>query len=176
MIEQDARATIHPVSLAILLHNPKTIQFRNSIRRIRMERRQLILRHLFHLAVKLRRRSLVDAARILQPAQTHRLQDTQHPRCIHVGRELRRVERYLHMALCRQIINLIRTYLGHNLHNRHGIPQVSIMQMEMPPTLKMGYTFAEIHARTPDSAMHIITLLQQKLGQERSVLTRNPGN
>jgi hypothetical protein len=73
MVEQDTRATIHIISLAVFLHNPETIQFGHCIRAVRMERCVFILRHFFHLSVKFRSRSLIDTASIFQSAQTDSL-------------------------------------------------------------------------------------------------------
>ena len=53
VVEQNARAAIHAVSLAVLLDDPKAVQLRHGIGRIGMERSLLVLRNLLHLTVKL---------------------------------------------------------------------------------------------------------------------------
>ena len=64
VVEEDARAAVHIVSLAILLDNPEAVLLGHSVWRVGMERRVLVLGNLFHLAIKLRRRGLIDAARV----------------------------------------------------------------------------------------------------------------
>ena len=49
------------------------------------------------------------------------------------------------------------------------------MQMEVGVTFQMRDTFAEIHRRATDGAMHVIAFVEQELGQKRPVLTRNTG-
>ena len=86
-----------------------------------MERGLLVLRDLLHLAIKLRGRSLIDAAGLGKSALAYGLKNAQHTRSIDVGRELRSIERNLHMALSRQIINLIRFYHPYYLQDTHRI-------------------------------------------------------
>ena len=45
--------------------------------------------------------------------------------------------------------------------------------MEIPMTLKVSYTLAEIDARAPYGTMDIVALFKQKLGEKRPVLTRD---
>ena len=141
-----------------------------------MERRVLVLRHLLHLAVEFGSGSLVDAAGLGQTAQTHGFENPQHSCRIHIRSEFRRVETHLHMALCSEVVDLVRAYLAHHLEYAHRIPEVRIMQMEMRLSFQMRYPFAVIYRRTSNRAVHLITLSEKEFRQKRTVLSGNPRN
>ena len=141
-----------------------------------MERSLLVLRDLLHLTVKLRSRSLIYTAAVGQSTLAHSLEHTQHTRCVNVGRELRRVEAHLHMALSRKVVYLGWLHLVHHLNHTHRVAQVGIVKMEMRTSLQMSDALTEIHRRATDCAVHIITFFQQELGEERTVLTGNTCN
>ena len=141
-----------------------------------MERGLLILGHLLHLSIKLRSGSLVDTAFILKAACPDSLQNTQNASSINVSSKLWRVEADLHMALSSQIIYLRWPDSSNNLNQRHGVTKVTIMQVELRITLKMGNTLAIIYRGTTYDTMHVITFIYQKLTQVRAVLTRNAGD
>lgn len=138
-----------------------------------MKRRVLVLRNLLHFAVKLGSGCLINTAGINEVTLTHGFQNTQHAGRIDIRGELGRVERYLYMALCGEIIYFRGLYFLHYLQEAHRIAKVCIMQMEMGMSLQMGNTFSEINRRAADSAVYVISFLQQKLGEERAVLTGN---
>ena len=49
------------------------------------------------------------------------------------------------MALCGKIVDLVGTYFRHDLKNRHGVTEVSIVEMEVGFSFKMSDAFAEIY-------------------------------
>ena len=157
MVEQDTRAAIHIVSFTIFFHNPEAIQLSHCIRAVRMERRVFILRHFFHLSIQFRSRCLVDAASLCQSAQTYGFQYTEYPCSIHVGRKFRRVEAHLHVALCGQVVDFRGAHLAHYLQHTHGVRQVRIVQVEVRFSFQVCDTFADIHRRAADGAVHVIT-------------------
>ena len=170
MIEKDTRAAEHAISLTVFLHNPESIQLGHCIGAIRMERRVLVLGHLLYLAVKFRGGSLIDTAGLFQTTGTHGLQHTQHARSVHVCRELGRVKAYLYMTLCCQIVYFVRAHQAHHLYQRHGIAQVTIVEVEVLPSLQVGNTFTVVHRRTADDSVYLITLLQKELTQVTTIL------
>ena len=159
VVEQNSRAAEHAVCFTILFHYPKAIQLGHSIRAVGVEWRVFILRHFFHLSIQFGCGSLIYAACLSEAAEADGLKDTQHSDSVDIRCELRTVERYLHMALRREVVNLVGTNLVHHLHHRHRVAEVRIMQMEIPVTLKMGYSFAEIYRRTAYSAVHIVAFI-----------------
>lgn len=80
------------------------------------------------------------------------------------------------MALCRQIIDFVRTYLAHDLHDAHRVAQVGVVQVEVRASLKMRDALAVVHRRAADSAVNIISFLQQELGKVGAVLARDAGD
>src|SRR5262245_64954311 len=102
MVEQNARAAIHAVALAVVHGNPVTINLGDAVRAARVEGRGLALRRLLHLAEHLRTGRLVetDAPGIDQP------DGFEHPRHAH-GRELagqyRLLPAYRHETHRRQV-------------------------------------------------------------------------
>lgn len=176
VVEQDARAAEHVVGLAVLLDDPIAVEFGHGVGAVGVERGLLVLRDLLHLAVELRGRSLVDAAGLGQPAQANGLQDTQHARCIDVGGELRRIERNLHVALGRKVIDLVGTHRADHLDDAHRVAEIGVVQVEIRFSLQMGDTFAVVGRRTADRAVDVVPLLQQQFSQERAVLACNPSD
>ena len=100
-------------------------------------------------------------------------QHTQNTYGIHVGGELRCVERHLHMALCGQVVDLRRLYFSHQFDQRHRVAHIGIVQVEMRFALQMSYTLAEIHRTATDDTVHFVALIQQKLRQVTSILAGN---
>ena len=141
-----------------------------------MERRILVLRHLLHLSVQFGGRCLVDPARPGQSALADGLQDPEDTGRVDVRRIFRRVETHLHMALRREIVDLVRTYLCDDLDQAHRVTHVRIMQVEVRPSLQMRDTLPEIDGTTADDAVHVIPLFQQEFRQVRTVLSGHAGN
>ena len=92
MVEKNTRAAEHIVGFAVLLNDPISIELGYGIGAVGMERGFLVLRDLLHLAIKLRGRSLIDAAGLGKSALAYGLKNAQHARSIDVGRELRSIE------------------------------------------------------------------------------------
>ena len=114
MVEQDAVAAVHPVALAVVFHNPEAVLLGDTVRRARIERRGLLLRHLLHHAKELRSGRLVDAAFFGETSDANGFQQTKYAHGIDIGGEFRHVERHLHMALGGKVVNLVRLYLGND--------------------------------------------------------------
>ena len=176
MVEEDARTAEHAVGLAVLLHNPVAVEFGHGIGAVGMEGRLLVLRNLFDFSVQFGGRGLVDAARLSQSAQTYGLEHTEHTRGIDVGRKFGRVKTDLHMALCRQIIDFGGLHLRHDLQDGHRVAHVAVVKVEVGESLQMGNAFTVIDRRTADDTMHLVALRQQKLAEERPVLSCHTGN
>lgn len=144
MIEKNTRAAEHVVGFAVLLDDPIAVEFGHGVGAVGVERSLLVLRDLLYLAVKFGSRGLIDAAGLGKSALAYGLEDAQYARSIDVGRELRSIERNLHMALSRQVINLVRTYFSNDLQNTHRVAEVGVMQVEMRFSFQMSNTLAVI--------------------------------
>lgn len=176
VVEQNTRAAEHVVGFAVLLDNPIAVELRHGVGAVGVERGLLVLRHLLDLAVELRGRSLIDAAGLGQTAQAHGLKDTQNARGIDIGGELRRVERHLHMALCREVIDLVGTHLADHLDDAHRVAEIGVVKVEMGFAFEMGDALAVVGRRAANRTVDVIPFRQQKFSQKRAVLTRDSGD
>ena len=105
VVEEDARAAIHVVSLAIFFYYPEAILLCNSVWAVWVERCVLVLWHFLYRAIELGGGSLIDAARVFQTKLAHSLEDAQYAYCIDVGSELRRVEANLYVTLSSEVVD-----------------------------------------------------------------------
>ena len=145
VVEEDARATEHLICLAIFLYNPVPVELGYCIGAIGMEWCIFILWDLLDLTIKFRGRRLINVTRLSKPTEAYSLEYTEHTRSINIGSKLRRVKAHLHMALCSEIINLIRTYLADDLHKTQRVTKIGIVKMKIGVTFKVSDTFAKIH-------------------------------
>ena len=82
-----------------------------------MERSVLVLRNFFYLTVEFGSRSLIYLTRVGKTNFTYCFNNAEYTYSIHIGCIFRRVETYLHMALCGEIIDFSRTYFSHDTYN-----------------------------------------------------------
>ena len=185
MIEQDSVHGKHAVALTIVFRYPKTVLLGHAVGRTRIERRGLPLRHFLHLAEQFGRGSLINAASLLQPADTHGLQEAERAHGISLGRVFRHVERHFHVALCSQVIDFRGMDVADNPNQRTAVRHVAPMQVHQTALLHVPHPFVQIQmldtcgierGGTAHDAMHLISFFNQKLGQIGTVLTRNTGN
>ena len=106
----------------------------------------------------------------------HGFQNAEHARGIHVGGKFRGIERNLHMALCREVVDFGRLDFAYDLHKAHGVTHVGIMQVKIRLAFEVGYTLAKINRGAADDAVDFVTLGQQKFRKVRAVLTRDTGD
>jgi len=112
VVEQDAVDSEHAVSLAVVDRDPVGVDFGGAVRRPRIKRGRLLLRDLLYLAEHLRGGGLVEADLLFQVACADGVQDSQSSDGVDLGGVLGQVEGDLHMALCAQVINLVRLNLA----------------------------------------------------------------
>ncbi len=144
MIEQNAVAGKHVVSITVFFHNPVAVLLGHGIRTVGVERRVLVLRHFLHLAIKLGCGGLIDAAVIAETQLAHSLQDAQYTHGIHIGRVFGRVEAHLHMALGSEVIDFGWTDHPDNTQHTHRVAEVGIVQVEVRLTFQMSNARTEI--------------------------------
>ena len=179
MIKQDSVRCMQTVAFPVVHRDPVRIHLGHRIRTPRIKWSGLLLRHFLNQPIHLRTRSLIKSR--LRSDLPHRIEQ---PNCAQSGdvpRELRNIKTHPHMALGRQIINLIRLRLPENFDHRTWIAQISKMQKDLRPfVMPIPVNPIQplcIEARgSADNSMHLIPLLQQKLRQIGSILTRDPCN
>ena len=136
-----------------------------------MERSILILWHFLHFTVQFRSTCLVNAALFLQTACANSLQDTENTSSINISSKLRRVETYLHMALCCKIVYFSWAHLTNDLNERHRVAEVAVMQVEVRFSLKMSDALTIIDRRATDNAVHFISFFEKELREITTILT-----
>jgi hypothetical protein len=108
MIEQNAVAGKNAIGLAIVHHDPVSIQFGAGIWRPWIKRGFFGLRNVLNQSIQFRCRGLVEADLFLQPQQANTLEQTHGAQCIHIRRILRGFKRNLDAALGGKVVDLIR--------------------------------------------------------------------
>ncbi len=171
MVEEYARAAVHPVGLAVFLDDPEAVELGYGVGAVGVEGGILVLRHLLDLAVELGCRGLVDAAGVLESAEAHGLEDAEHACGVDVGGELGGVERDLDMALGGEVVDLVGAHVAHYLEDRHRVAQIGVVEVEIGASLEVGDALAVVDRRAADGAVDVISLLKQQLRQKRPVLT-----
>ena len=135
MIEQNAVAGKHSIGLPIINRCPVCVQFGAGIRRPGIKWGEFRLGRFLHLAIEFRSGSLVETGFFFQTEYADSLQHAQCANCIHFGCVFRRLERYTHVALCSQIVNLIGLNFLGDADETGGIRQIAIVQDKPPACL-----------------------------------------
>ncbi len=176
VIEQDPRTREQPVTLPVVDGDVVTEHLGAAIRRTRMERRQLVLRRLAHLAEHLRRRRLIEADRIVlrPPDHADRLQHPQHPQPRRVRRQLGLREAQRDERDRPQVVHLVRLRQLQRRHQRRQIGQITRHQLDERHLLD---DLGRLRVVLPlDHPVHVVTTIMQELGEMTTVLTSNPSN
>ena len=144
VVEQDAVAAEHIVTLTVVLHNPEAVKLRHTVGAAGVEGRRLLLRNLLHESVQLGGRGLIDAALVGQTRDAHRLQQAQHAHGVGIGRELGHVEAHLHVALCRQVIDLVRLDFADDADEAGGVGHVAPVQVHQTLLLHVAHPLVQV--------------------------------
>src|SRR5262249_15220155 len=72
----------------------------------------------------------IEASLVFPAEDTNGLEQAQCSKSIGVGRIFRRLERYLHMRLRREIVDLIRLRFLHNADDGSRVGEIALVQME----------------------------------------------
>ena len=171
MVEEDAGAAEHIIGFAVFLDDPEAVKLGHGVRAVRVERGILVLRDFFDFAVKFACRSLINTAGLFEVVGTHSFKHSENACSIDVGSEFRGVERDLHMALGREVIDFSRLDLAHNLHEAHGVAHVGVVQVEIRPAFEVGDAFTVVHRRAANDAVDFIALGEEKFRKVGAVLT-----
>lgn len=75
------------------------------------------------------------------------------------------------MALGSKVVDFIRTHKRHDLHYRHRVAEISIMEMKIGMTFEVGDALTEVDRRAADGAMNVIAFFEKKLSEKRTILT-----
>ena len=163
VVKQDAVGGVDAVGLPVVDRDPVRVELRHAVRAAGVERRRFRLRRLLHLAVELRGGGLVEAGLLRQVEYADRLQEAERAEGVDIGRVLGRVERDLHVALGREVVDLVGPRLLHNPVEVGGVREVAVMEEEAH-LLRVGVGIEVIDTvgvklrRPPLNAVHLVAL------------------
>ena len=149
VVEEDAVAAVHSVALAVVLHYPEAVEFRDAIRAARVKRRRLLLRDFLHETEEFRGRGLVDAAGVGQAGDAHRLEEAEHAERVGVGRKLRHVEGNFDVALGRQIVDLVGPDFHNDPDQARAVGHIAPMQIHETLLLHIPDPFVQVQVFNP---------------------------
>ena len=176
VIEQNSGTGVETVTLAVVDRDVMSEHLGASIRRTGMERRAFGLRNLADLAEHLRRRSLVEADRIVLGAADHAycFEHAQHAGSGEIGREFGLVPGQCHERDGRQVVDLVGSSHVEGLHERRKIGQIAGDDLDegelVTHHLELGIVLSL------DDAVDLVALVVQELSQVLAVLTSDSGD
>ena len=183
VVEQDAVGRVHAVRLAVIFDDPVRVQLAHRVRRARIKRRGLALRHLLHFAVQLAGGRLIKPGNRIQVVITDRFQQLQRAECVRVGRVFRHLKRDFHVRLRGQVVNLQtlhcwvrRLDVVQNFVQTRTVRHVTVVQLQGGIMKQVRNARRVDGGRAPDQAVHQIALAYQQLGQIGPVLTGDAGD
>ena len=139
-----------------------------------MEGCGLPLGDLLHLAEKLGGRRLIHSGFLGQSQNPAGFQNPQNPQGIHITRILRHIKGNLHMALGRQVVNLIGLHLANDANQAGRIRQIPVVELDFAHEMVDSCGIGD--GGPAGNAVDFIALFQKKLRKIRPILTGNAGN
>ena len=132
VVEQDPRRRVEAVRLAVVDRHVVAEHLGHAVGRPRVERRELGLGRLPHLAEHLRRRRLVEADGVLLAAadDAYRLEHAQHAEAGDLRRELGLRERQVHEADGAEVVDLVGLHALDHRDERREVAQVAVDQLQ----------------------------------------------
>ena len=176
VVEQDARAGVQAVALAVVDGDVVAEHLGAPVRRARMERRHLGLRGLAHLAEHLRRRRLVEADRVVLRAADHadRLEHPQHAEPGDVRRQLGLAEAQRDERDRPEVVHLVGLS---QLEGRDQRGQVGEIARDLLDERHVLEHLVGLRVRLAlHHAVHVVAAAVQELGQVLAVLSGDPGD
>ncbi len=172
VVEQDARAGEEAVALAVVDGDVVAEDLRDAVGAARVERRQLVLRHLAYLPEHLARRGLVQADPGVD--RPDRVEDPRHPLRVELAGQHRLVPACRDEGHRRQVVQLVRLHPLDHADERQLVEQVCGVQGEpVEQVLDAGDVRG---AGAPDDPRHLVPLLEEQLGEIGPVLTGDSGD
>ena len=88
------------------------------------------MRRLLHQAVELGGARLVEARLLPEAEDADRLQNSQRPEAVGIGRVFRLLKGHRHVALRGEVVDLVGLHLLDDAHQAGGIRQIAVVQDE----------------------------------------------
>ena len=120
-------------------------------------------------------RRLVEARLLSEAEDADRLQNSQRPEPVGVGRVFRLLEGHRHMALRGEVVDLVGLHLLDDAHQAGGVRQIAVVQDEAPVrdvrVLVQVVDAVGVEKRSAAlDAVDFVALGEQELGQVGAVL------
>ena len=166
VIEKYSRAAIHAVGFAIFLYDPKSVEFGDGVGTVGVERGVFVLGYVLDFSVEFGGGSLIYAACVGEAGHAHCLEDAEHAGGVDIGGVFGRVERDLYVALCCEVVDFVGAHFRHDLHDRHRVAHVAVVEVEAGMSLEMGNALSVIDRRAAYHAVDFIVFREQQLGKK----------
>ena len=179
MIKHDAVAGAETVALAIVHGCPIRKNLGYTVGAARPERRLLILRHLLRFTEHFAAGCLKKTG--TQSRFADRFQDPDRADAGNVGSVFRNIEAHAHVALCAEMINLVRLQFVKKLHQIDRIAEVAVMKKHSDVVnVRIGVEMIDARgverAGATNDPVDFVAFLQQQIGQITSVLAGDAGD
>ena len=172
VVEEDAAHREEAIRFAIIHGDEVSVGLRHAVRRARVERRALVLRHFAHLAEHLGRRRLVEARR--GRGVPHRLEHLRHAQRGELARQRRLVPAGRHERLRGEVVDLVRLQIAEEPRERKLVEQVSLVEQDLSLQVRDAL---ELLLRGPaHHSVDFVALRKQQLGEVAAVLSGDPGD
>ncbi len=116
VVEENAIASVHVVSLTIVFRDPECIELRDTVGAARVEWSVFVLRNGLNQPVKLGSRGLVEPYVVLEAAGAYGIEKAQGTECVDIACIFRHVEGDLYVRLCAEIVDFGWLDLREDVH------------------------------------------------------------
>ena len=169
MVKQNTGNREQIVGLPVVDRNIVSVDLGDTIRRARIERRCLRLRHLQHASVHLRRACLIETDICIDRA--NRFQYLGNADCCELCGQNRLRPGCRHERLCGKIVNFVRLRFPQRLNQRILVQQVGLQQMNT--ACQMGDSLKVFGAGAAHDPIDRVAFGEQKFRKVRAVLSGN---
>ena len=172
VVKQYAVRDVHPIRFSVVRARPVCEKLRDAIRRPRMERGVLVLGRLLRQAEQLGGGGLIDPR--VRSFFLCCLEETDHPKAVHVRSEHGLTERRLDERLSREVVNLVGLRLLQGGNDRALVRHVSVKEVD---AVHDRLDVCDVRrAQTTHEAVDVVTLREEEFREKGPVLARDPGN
>lgn len=180
MVEKNTVGGVEAVGLAIIDHDPVSVELGDSVGGPGVEGGLLRLRDLLDLAEELAGGGLVEADVVLESDFPDGIEEAQGSDGVDVGCVFGDIEGDLDVALCSQVVDFVGFDFFKQSVEAGGIGEVSVMEDEPVSDFRIIVEVVDPAgveaARAPDDSVDLVAFLEKLLGEVGAVLSRDPGD
>jgi hypothetical protein len=175
VVEQDAVAGIHAVSLAVIHRDPVGVELGHRVGAARIKGRGFLLWSFLYETEKLGRTGLIEAGFLFHAEDAHRFEDAQGAKGVRVGRVFGFLETHRNVTLRGEVVDFVGLHLLNDAHQARTVGHVAVVQGEatigdMRILIQM-IDAVGIEQRCPAlDSVYFVALVEQELGEISAVL------